>query len=92
MGPSCSMASVVSKSLFLQGPCQILFHQTHDTDLPKMIFSRVSQLSIPDYFFRAHDNESELRVQFPPGWNLGSTSFPSASTPGLCQPETQRDL
>ena len=57
----------------------------------QMISPRVSQLSIPDYFFRAHENESQLCVQFPPRWNLGSTSFPSACTPGLCQPETQKD-
>ena len=56
----------------------------------QMIFPRVSWLSIPDYPFRAHDKEPEL--QFHPHWSLGSTSFPSASTPGLCQPENQRDI
>ena len=42
----------------------------------QMLAPRVSQFSIPDYFFRAHYNESELCVQLPHAGIWGSLPVP----------------
>lgn len=64
--PSCSVASVVNRFCSCKVPVKYCSTRPMTQVFQQMIFPRVSQLSIPDHLFRAHDNESESCVQFLP--------------------------